>query len=258
MSIALLAAQIRDRDEEYRAGMATISDAEFDSLRDELAKLAPDHPVLQVPGGGDKLLSLGNQPFDDWYAGIEDNTTCLIQPKIDGVAIACRYRDGHLVKAWTRKGKDVTFQLRMISNLPQVINSQGVVDVRGELYGFGLERSRSQRLAAGHLRKASPSGKGLRFCAFEILEGTGTEFSNLDQLLSWKFETPGYIRVENNLKEAALIYQKNWVDGTLFTKWPTDGIVIKVADKQYQKKLGASSVCPRWAVALKEVWKESY
>jgi len=55
-----LAKKIQLLDEAYRAGNPLVSDLEFDKLRAELVDIAPNHPLLLSPGGGNNLLSLGN------------------------------------------------------------------------------------------------------------------------------------------------------------------------------------------------------
>ena len=164
-----LAKKIQLLDEAYRAGNPLVSDYEFDKLRAELVDLPPDHPTLLSPGGGNYLLSLGNHSFEDWYRDLPHNTDVIVEPKIDGCAVALRYRFGELVKAWNRKGKDITYAMRKVKNLPQKINHLDCLEVRGELYGL-TGHTKSQRLAAGHMRKKAPDGEGLAFCAFEIWE----------------------------------------------------------------------------------------
>jgi DNA ligase (NAD+) len=47
---------------------------------------------------------------------------------------------------------------------------------------------------------------------------------------------------------------QRWLDGQLFTSYPTDGIVVKVYDHDLQRKMGVSNgakPCPHWALALK-------
>ena len=98
-----LAKKIQLLDEAYRAGNPLVSDLEFDKLRAELVDIAPNHPFLLSPGGGNNLLSLGNYSFIDWYEDLPLNTDVIVQPKIDGCAVALRYRFGELVKALNRK-----------------------------------------------------------------------------------------------------------------------------------------------------------
>ena len=111
-----LAKKIQLLDEAYRAGNPLVSDLEFDKLRAELVDIAPNHPILLSPGGGNNLLSLGNYSFIDWYKDLPLNTDVVVQPKIDGCAVALRYRFGELVKAWNRKGKDITYAMRKVSS----------------------------------------------------------------------------------------------------------------------------------------------
>ena len=53
-----LAKKIQLLDEAYRSGNPLVSDSEFDKLRAELVDIAPNHPLLLSPGGGNNLLSL--------------------------------------------------------------------------------------------------------------------------------------------------------------------------------------------------------
>ena len=118
---------MRQADAAYRAGNALMTDAEFDALCRELSVLAPFAPELHAPGGGVELLSLDTQPLEDWWTG----APVLVQPKIDGAAVALRYVDGALDAAWTRSGRDCTAVLRDL--VPQQVEHAGELQVRGEL-----------------------------------------------------------------------------------------------------------------------------
>ena len=172
--------------------------------------------------------------------------------------MAVRYVDGILVKAWTRKGVDKTYCMRMIEDLPKYILARGTVEIRGELYGKGLIPARSQRLAAGHLRKKQPSGMGLSFCAFQIFDGKGTEVSNLQQLVKWGFHVCGHIKVNTNVVSKVKQLHSQWQDSLIFSRYPTDGIVVKVLDKDLQDKIGRTSIAPSWATAIKDTWRNVY
>ena len=54
---ATLASRIASADAAYRRGQAHMTDQEFDALMAKLRATQPDHPMLRMPGGGDKLLS---------------------------------------------------------------------------------------------------------------------------------------------------------------------------------------------------------
>ena len=250
-----LAKKIQLLDEAYRAGNPLVSNLEFDKLLSELVDLAPDHPLLLSPGGGSHLLSLGNQSFENWYQDLPLNTEVIIEPKIDGCAVALRYRFGKLVKAWTRKGKDVTAAMKTIKGLPTEIRNKELFEVRGELYGL-TGHVNSQRLAAGHLRKKAPDGKGLAFCAFEVMgRDDGYEVNTLQELLSLGFHVCGHVRIVTSVIQKVKILHDDWQDSLIFSRYPTDGLVVKVNSHKLQAELGSGSVAPRWAIAVKE-WKD--
>ena len=58
----------------------------------------------------------------------------LIQPKIDGCAIAIKYVDGKLEKAISWKGVDVTNKIEQVKDVPKEINIRSSFVVRGELF----------------------------------------------------------------------------------------------------------------------------
>ena len=255
VNVEELAQQIQKYDEAYRAGNPLISDALFDELRATLINLDPKHPILLSPGGGSELLSLGNYSFISWYKNLPKDTPVVVQPKIDGCAVALRYKYGRLVKAWNRKGKDITYAMRKVSNVPQQINFiEQNVEIRGELYGL-TGHTKSQRLAAGHMRKKAPTGEGLAFCAFEIMgKNEGDELTTLKLLLDQKFHVCGHIYIDSNVIQKVKTLHEDWKDSLIFSRYPTDGLVVKVVDHKLQQKLGSGSVAPRWAIAVKE-WK---
>ena len=259
MSIAdELAREFLYHNDLYRAGRSIISDEKFDAIKEALVKCNPKHPALKKVEEGCVMSGLGTLPFAEWYSYLPKNTSVIVQPKIDGCAMAVRYVDGLLVKAWTRKGIDKTYCMRMIEDLPKHIIAKGTVDIRGELYGKGIIPARSQRLAAGHLRKKQPSGMGLSFCAFQIFDGKGTEVSNLQQLVKWGFHVCGYIKIDKDVVNRVKKLHSQWQDSLIFSRYPTDGIVVKVLDKDLQDKIGRTSIAPSWATAIKDIWKKTW
>ena len=257
-SIDLLASEYLKHEQLYRSGLAEITNLEFDNLQKELQRLAPDHPVFRVVESGRKLLSLGNQPVESWLEKIPVNTDFIVQPKIDGVALALRYVDGKLAKAWTRKGTDKTERIRLVEDIPRAIYThERIVEIRGELFAPRRDPAQSQRLAAGFLRKKCPkNAEGLSFAAFEILNGSVEEFPTekhvIEKLHDWGFEHPVTWEEMGELKHMHNL----WLDGQFYNhEFPSDGIVVKIQDRGLQEKLGSSSVCPFWALAIKETWK---
>jgi len=258
-STDFLASEYLRHEQLYRAGLAEISDFEFDSLQQKLIEASPDHPVFRVVESGRKLLSLGNQPVESWLEKIPASVELAVQPKIDGVAIALRYVDGVIARAWTRKGEDKTRNVLEADNIPPQLPIKKTVEIRGELYAPNIDAARSQRVAAGLLRKKDPRHvSGISFCAFEILNADPEIYPDeahiLDYLKEWGFHTPPTTSV-SGLSDIKEIHNK-WLDGRFFnTEFPSDGIVVKIVDRYQQKVMGVSSVAPNWALAVKGMWK---
>ena len=76
----------------------------------------------------------------------------LIEPKIDGCAIAIKYKYGKFDSAISRKGKDVSKKIAQVQDVPKEINIRSIFVVRGELFAQQEAPSCSQRIAAGYLR----------------------------------------------------------------------------------------------------------
>jgi len=258
----------------YRAGLARISDQEFNQLEKQLKSVAPDHPVLNKIDEGLALKGIDTNAFDDWYKKIPDKETLIIQPKIDGIAILLRYVDGIFVAAFNRTGKDKTYHMRFIDNIPQFIDAKGVVHIRGELYAPHETPATSQRLAAGHIRKKAPDkiDSQINFCAFQVVDRYTTELDQLRFLeKGWDFEVPRYAIADNSerLFEGCVAPVKNnrdyikmchdlWLDSRLFQNYiPTDGIVVKPNNKNLRNLYPMNSKTQRGIIAIKDYWKES-
>ena len=203
-----------------------------------------------------KLLNLDNYCFSEWWADKARNETIIVQPKFDGCALGLRYQSGILVAGFTRSGKNVTEAARTIFNIPLKLPEDGIavseepLEIRGEIYGPNLTRTKSQALAAGHLRKKNPTGAGLSFVAYEILGSDNDEIEDIKRLESWFFEIPPTNRTADPRQVKK--WHKEWIKGELFENIPTDGIVCKINSATTKKRLGANSKSPNWALAMKD------
>ena len=63
-----------------------------------------------------------------------------------------------------------------------------------------------------------------------------------------------YIYIDSNVIQKVKTLHEDWKDSLIFSRYPTDGLVVKVVDHKLQQELGSGSVAPRWAIAVKE-WK---
>ena len=178
-------------DHNYRMGTPLISDAQFDQLEANLFRVNPKadyftkKTVLPLP-------SLPKNRIEEFIDGLTLQTRLIIEPKIDGCAIAIQYIDGELVKAISRKGKDLTNKIKKIPDVPNQIGIRGLFQVRGELYApLEYERpSYSQRQAAAYIRAADCKSDHLSFCSFQIINGRLNQHESLVYLKKLGFTIP--------------------------------------------------------------------
>ena len=244
-----LAAEIVRASTAYYMGKPIMSDELFDDLVNKLHSVNPNHKVFNKPFGGDSLLSLDNCRLDEWYRGKRKNTSLVIEPKIDGVALALVYQSGELQRAYTRTGRDVTRYAFEVGDIPVTVPRGGQFVVRGELYAFNEFSPKSQRITAAQLRRIEPECHLLSFMAFQIMNSNNDHKENLEVLNQYDFNIVPY-REASNYDEIKQCHD-DWLDGRFFEYLPTDGIVVKVNSRHIQRELGQNTKCPHWAVALK-------
>ena len=171
----------------YNQAKTEISDADFDTLWDELKGLNPQHPQLQRVGAE---VDPGTVKVDHMFPmrslnkGVNDediahfvkessleSTRFISQPKLDGSALSLEYRKGRLVRAATRgngnRGEDVTKNARKVENVPHTLGVEVDMHIRGEVVmkkSVFEEKYRNispnpRNLAAGALRQKKADGK---------------------------------------------------------------------------------------------------
>jgi DNA ligase (NAD+) len=173
-------AQAREAaDAYYGSGESGLDDETYDRLLRGITvwenthpgQIAADSPSQQVAAGvttGDvehtvPMLSLGNVFSDEeltaWAVALERRlggaavAGWAVEPKLDGVALAARYRDGRLVQLVTRgdgtTGEDVSHAIGDITGLPITLTEPVTIEVRGEVL-----MTQAQFAAANELRTA--------------------------------------------------------------------------------------------------------
>lgn len=241
-----LAMLVADADQAYRRGQAVMTDAEFDALLADLRRMEPDHELLRRPGGGNKLLSLGNQDLGDWLDDIAYAGAWTVTPKIDGCALALRYERGALVAAWTRSGACAMHLAPLVAAIPAQVPLEGVLTVRGELWGHDGRQS----TPAAALRRKVPCGDGLGFVAFEVIGSSETHSSQLRMLDAAGFDAAPHVLTASAMELRNC--HTAWQTGGLWaTPWPTDGIVVTVDNPAERARLGVTTKAPRYALAIK-------
>lgn len=291
-----------------------ISDAEYDRLVQRLRQLEQEHPELITPDSPTRrvgaepldafekvthpipMTSLGNAFDDDdmraWLARIErllpDNLPAnelafVVEPKIDGLAMALTYENGLLVRGATRgngvEGENVTANVRTVNSIPLRIptRSDGPpaparIEVRGEVYMpiADFNRFNQQQLdrgekiyanprnfAAGSLRQLDSritAQRPLAFFAYAIgyVEGAeiGSQQQALDYLKALGFPVNPDILHTTSFADAIDFIHK-WMERRNDLPYDADGAVVKIDSFALQRELGVVGNAPRWAIAYK-------
>lgn len=265
MSIAALAADVERAQAAYRSGTRVMPDWEYDLKEDKLRQFAPNHPLLV----GDKAVMLGlrknrRESFNEWYLQLPGSPIMVVQPKIDGIALALRYVDGKLTQALTKQNRCVMDWIKGVHSIPKQLKrkSIGAVEIHGEIWGLPKDSQDDrtpQRIAAVSAKYKKEAGSRSTFAAYKLVGSLTNESQAMEDLRRHGFDVPDTY-VCTKPAEVCKLY-KQWREGhvselqpfntKLFKSWPTDGVVAKVFDQKLQRKLGAGFECPNWAIALK-------
>ena len=165
----------------YGAGESTLTDRDYDEIKDHLSNIAP---------GNSYLAEVGAEPIEDthWEKHIHEyplgslakvnsiEELCewasaenyVVQPKLDGISICLTYEGGKLIHAVTRGkdgvGDDITRNVLKMQGVPHQITTNKKTVVRGEivLYYEDFERlpiesrgKNPRNTAAGAAKKLS-------------------------------------------------------------------------------------------------------
>jgi DNA ligase (NAD+) len=202
--------------------------------------------------------------------------------KMDGMSMALLYRNRRLVRGVTRgdgtTGEDVTDNIRAVRSVPLLIDNQAAgaklpdnFEVRGEIIfpsrtfeRLNMDRERDglppfanpRNAAAGTMRMLDSSvvfGRSLDFIAYLLLtddrNDLQTQTAALDRLDSARFMVVEHSTASSF--EDILRFIKEWGEKRRSLKYQIDGVVVKVNDRDLQRRLGYTGKFPRWAIAYK-------
>ena len=211
------------------------------------------HPQLDYFNQGSNLLLplLADGNYKEFLANLLENTRLSIQPKIAGCAIAIKYMNGKFNKAITRKGFDVSSKIKKIKDVPSSIPIQRDFQVRGELYSPNETPHFSKKLTSEFLNNKKGTAESFSFCCFQILNGRLNQYETLNYLKKCGFITPeSYF---TNFTSQVEFFKKRWLDEKIFSKYPTDGIVIKINSRKLQLLRETNfSKYSEWQYAIKK------
>lgn len=297
----------------YVLNASNMSDEEFDALKRELQSLEEQFPDLitedsptQRVGGAPidsfqkvehsrAMLSIDDifekSELEDWEVflkkSISEDFTYFCEGKIDGLALALRYKNGSLDKAITRgngtQGEDVTHNAKTVKSIPIVLRAwnnkvkdinvflKNDIEIRGEIYITykNFERINKLRkkqdeplfanprnLAAGSVRQLDPSlvaDRALSFRAYDILCDNYTFQKHSDKHIALNclgFPTDSEAK-EMKTIDRVYEYWKDIEKKREKIQTPIDGIVVRVNNYGLFERLGTTGKSPRGIRALK-------
>ena len=287
----------------------TITDQEYDKYLDELYKLESKYPELVRDDsptkkiGGEVLdkfekvihdkpmMSLSDVFNEDEIVlfdsrirkeGITPKYVCEL--KIDGLSVSLKYEKGIFKSAATRGdgvvGEDITNNVRTIKTVPQRINEDIDIEVRGEIFMSKktleeLNKKREENgeslfkncrnAAAGSIRQLDSSiakSRNLEVFIYHLPNpedyGIKTHLEALEFMEKLGFRTNKQNnKLVNNVNEVlGYIEEKGKARADL--PYDIDGVVIKLNDLSDQKKMGFTARYPKWATAYKFPAEISY
>lgn len=204
--------------------------------------------------------------------------------KKDGLACALIYKDGVLERAITRGdslvGEDVTLNVRTIRNVPLALRVktkhqhflQGRTEIRGEIVMYKQDFAKLNKhrqaqglavfanprnLSAGTIRQLDPSlvaKRPLHFMGYDILRKISNEvptnvfaYQVINELgITISPEAQAFSGLDGVMK-----FVDKWSKSRQNLPYVTDGLVIKLNNRQQYESLGIVGKNPRGAVAYK-------
>ena len=270
--------------------LATIEEAhpQLRTADSPTQKVAGSYSTLFTPvSHPERLLSLDDVFSTDeltaWASRVERETGSvmeyLCELKVDGLAVDLIYQNGLLVRGATRgdgrTGEDITPNVRTIADIPRRLRTDAppaFLEVRGEVYFPGakfaelnarlVESGKApfanpRNAAAGSLRQKDPRVTARRPLHM-VVHGLGAadgfapdrQSQAYQTLREWGLPTSDRYRVVSGLAavEQFIAY---YGEHRHVVEHEIDGVVVKVDEIALQRRLGATSRAPRWAVAYK-------
>lgn len=291
----------RYRYEYYILDKPSVDDVLYDSMLRELEELEKKYPEYALPSSPTKevgyyqkgelerikfaspMLSLANAfSHEEVYAfhqriikeGFHPTYVCEL--KIDGIASSLFYKKGLFYLAATRgnglEGENITENVKTINDVPQILNEELDIEVRGEVYMSTpvFNKLNDERLlkheelfknprnaAGGSLRQLDPSiteQRKLNTFNYTIVNptkyGLKSQYEALLFLEKLGFKVnPNYYHAESI--EDVIAYLETWKDKRKALPYDTDGIVIKVNEFALYDEIGYTVKNPKWAIAYK-------
>lgn len=280
----------------YVLSQPTISDAEFDALVADIEQAEREHPEWTLPDSptqqiGSDLADNGRrtirhrtpmlscqkaQTTDKVTEWLEKLTKRLgatpevmLSWKADGISCSLVYQNGQLIEASTRgdgaTGQDLMQHVRLMSTVPQTINGDGRIEVRGEilcpkanLKGLcdrnGKQYADCRSAASALCNQDAPSAdcRKLEFWAWDVITD--------DNRCAFQHYLPGvlhdlgfahncYSETDKGRHVATMLEMKG--ERRDQCPIPVDGIVVRINSNKLFQAQGFTDHHPKGSIAFK-------
>lgn len=245
------------------------------TLKNKFKKVVHDKPMMSLSKVYD--FEELNKFFNDVLKVTNnENISFLVQPKIDGLSISLKYKNGILYQALTRGdglvGEDVTANIKdVITDVPTKIDYLNDLEVRGEVYisksnfikvieNEKTEYANSRNLASGTLRQLDSKIVKQRNLSTFIYNVVDYEKHNIysqkdlvDFLEKHNFSfLKDYLIIDFKNKNKIFDFIKEFEDTKRNElEYEIDGMVIKLNEINYYDQIGFTSKFPKYATAYK-------
>jgi DNA ligase (NAD+) len=267
---------IEKANHDYYNEEPSLTDAEYDSLRDELKQLHPQSEALKIVGSQtssplskvkhkirmgslEKINTL--KELTDWYSKYIPDGETIGSEKIDGLSVSVLYKDGVFVQGVTRGdgavGEDITHAL-LKAQFPKKLKKKISQEIRGEVFitksdyqkNFS-DKKNPRNAASGTLRRLDAErSEHLRVKFYQIELEVNTEEEKMKYIESLGLETPNWFKFKNT-SDIQKVWEKYENKTRDSLDYEIDGIVLISNSISNQDEQGIIDDRPRFARAYK-------
>jgi DNA ligase (NAD+) len=276
--IEALAKKIKDAADAYYNGQPVVSDQRWDAWKDELIRLAPNHPALSqvgapVDGAWPKVthevpmgsLNKVNTPDEirAWAreCKVHKQELFTTPEKLDGISVDLMYENGFFKQGSSRgdgeTGQNITPNVRKMEGVKSKVRGKFTGNVRGEIV---LRRSHHKKYFPEYANPRN-AASGIATCfhgrtdkltviAYQV---EGKDFDTEGEMMRW-LEGAGFLTPNWGLStiEQVIRLREKYQDKTRDSlDYEIDGLVIRINDRAKQLALGEKSHRPAGQMAFK-------
>ena len=263
----------------YNLNEPIMSDAEFDSLVDELKSLDPKNQIANMVGALPRtspwkkmnhIIQMGSQqkvntPEEllDWSVDYKDQSF-VVSEKIDGISISVIYEDGKFVSAITRGdgviGEDISTNVVRMNGFKKELSDNFSGALRGEILmktsiheKFFPEMSNPRNGASGIAKKLSGENSDkLNIFFYQVIGSVEfkRKFQEFDWLKSNGLDTP-QVALLTSANSVINIWNEYQSSRRASLDYWIDGLIVETNDLSVAEKAGEKDLCPNASRAFK-------